>query len=293
MKQRNRARKHIIRILVGKRVGYMVVVKEVLCKSVLSRSGLPSIDYSVNPYRGCEHGCVYCYARFIKRFTGHQEEWGEFVDIKINAPQVLSRELSGVPKGLVTLSTVTDPYQPLEKKYELTRGCLQKLLVYNFPLDILTKSSLVLRDTDLLAKFSERGVGFTITTVDDQVRREFEPRSSPVEERLAALEELHDRGISTYVFLGPMLPYITDVDESLRSMIQAFAKVKVDHVMVDRLNMRWGVWPSVVRFLKEHYPNLLPEYRRIFWSKNDYFEGARRKIVKLCDEYGVKYEFCY
>lgn len=271
----------------------MVVVKEVLCKSVLSRCGIPTIDYAVNPYRGCFHKCLYCYARFIKRFTGHKEDWGEFVDIKINAPQVLARELSRAPKGLVSLSTVTDPYQPLEKKYEMTRKCLEKLLAHRFPLDILTKSSLVLRDLDLLARFSELEVGFTVTTVDDEARRMYEPRSSPVEERLAALEELHDRGISTYVFLGPILPYITDVDGSLRSMIQTFAKVKVYRVVVDRLNLRWGVWPSVMRFLERHYPDLIPEYRRIFWSRNDYFEEVKLKVLRLCHEYDVECEFCY
>jgi len=125
-----------------------MIVKEILCKSVLSKSGISSVDYAVNPYVGCQHGCVYCYARFMKRFTGHGEEWGEFVDVRVNAPQVLTRELSRTAKGVVLLSSVTDPYQPLEKKYELTRKCLQKLLMYQFPITILTKSTLVLRDLD-------------------------------------------------------------------------------------------------------------------------------------------------
>jgi DNA repair photolyase len=271
----------------------MVVVKEVLCKSMLSRSGIPAIDYAVNPYTGCEHKCVYCYARFMKRFTGHQEEWGEFVDVKVNAPQILARELSKKAKGLVYLSSVTDPYQPLEKKYELTRKCLQKLLAHSFPISIQTKSSLVLRDVDMLAKFSECDVGFTITSVDDETRKKCEPCSSPVEERLDALEELHDRNIVTYAFLGPMLPYITDNEESLRTMIQSLSRVKVDYVMVDRLNMRWGVWSSVISFLKQHYSELIPKYKHIFWSKNNHFEKVKFKIFKLCNEYGVRCEFCY
>lgn len=122
----------------GKLARFMVVVKEALCRSMLSRCGIPMIDYAVNPYRGCFHKCLYCYAHFIKRFTGHKEDWGEFVDVKINASQVLARELSKAPKGLVSLSTVTDPYQPLEKKYEMTRKCLEKLLSHRFSLDILT-----------------------------------------------------------------------------------------------------------------------------------------------------------
>jgi len=271
----------------------MITVKEVLCKSMLSRSGIPAIDYAVNPYTGCEHKCVYCYARFMKRFTGHQEEWGEFVDVKMNAPQVLARELSRKAKGLVYLSSVTDPYQPLEKKYELTRKCLQKLVAHSFPISIQTKSSLVLRDIDMLAKFSKCDVGFTVTSIDDETRKKYEPFSSPVEEQLDALEELHDRNIITYAFLGPMLPHITDNEESLRTMIQSLARVKVDYVMVDRLNLRWGVWPSVISFLKQHYSELIPQYKRIFWSKNNYFEKVKFKIFKLCNEYGVRCDFCY
>jgi len=271
----------------------VAVIKEVSCKSVLSRSGILNIDYSVNPYTGCVHKCAYCYARFMKRFTGHQEPWGEFVDVKTNAPQVLSHELSRASKGTVTLSSVTDPYQPLEKKYELTRKCLQKLLLYQFPIVVQTKSSLVLRDIDLLPKFRECEVGFTITTIDDDVRKKFELRASPVEERLAALEEFHDRGISTYAFLGPMLPYVTDSEESLSELIRSFAKARVDSVIVDRLNMRWGVWPSIVRFLKQHYPDLITEYRRIFWSRNDYFEKSKLIITTLSNKYGVDCEFCY
>jgi DNA repair photolyase len=205
----------------------------------------------------------------------------------------LARDLSRTVKGVVMLSSVTDSYQPLEKKYELTRKCLQKLLMHQFPITILTKSSLVLRDLDLLTKFANREVGFTITTIVDDYRKKVEPYSSPVEERLAALEELHEKGVSTYVFLGPILPYITDENENLKNMIIDFVKAKVDYVMVDRLNMRWGVWPSIVRFLKLHYPDMMPTYKRIFWSKNDYFEQVKLKILKLCNEYGIKCELCY
>jgi len=271
----------------------MPVIREILCKSVLSKSGISSVDYAVNPYVGCQHGCVYCYARFMKRFTGHREEWGEFVDVRVNASQVLSRELSKTVKGLVMLSSVTDPYQPLEKKYELTRKCLQKLLIHQFPITILTKSSLVMRDLDILTKFSNREVGFTITTIVDDDRKKFEPYSSPVEERLAALKELHEKGVSTYIFLGPILPHITDKSENLQNMIKNFAKANVDCVVVDRLNMRWGVWPSIVRLLNRNYPDLMPKYKHIFWSKNDYFEHVKFQILKLCNEYRIKCELCY
>lgn len=270
-----------------------MVVKEVLCKSALSPSGIPTIDYALNPYTGCEHKCLYCYARFMKRFTGHQEEWGEFVDVKINVPQVLVRELAKKPRGVVGLSTVTDPYQPLEKKYKLTRQCLQKLLVYRLPVTIQTKSSLVLRDIDLLKQFPACEVGFTITTVDNEVRKKYELRSSQPKERLAALQRLHKEGLRTYAFMGPILPLITDTDENLRNIIQSVADVNVDCLLVDRLNMRWGVWFSVLNFLRQNYPKLIPHYKRIFWSKNNYYVKLKSKILKLCKEYNVNCEFCY
>jgi len=124
----------------------------------------------------------------------------------------------------------------------MTRKCLEKLLTHRFPLDILTKSSLVLRDLDLLAKFSVLKVGFTITTVNHEARRKYEPLSSPMEERLSALEELHSQGISTYAFLGPVLPRIVDVNEGLRNLIHSFAGAKVDRVVVDHLNLCWESW---------------------------------------------------
>jgi DNA repair photolyase len=132
-----------------------------------------------------------------------------------------------------------------------------------------------------------------VTTVDDEVRKKSELRSSPVEERLAALKEFHDRGVSTYAFLGPILPYITDSEADLVHLFEDLAEAKVDHVIVDRLNMRRGVWSSVVRFLDEHYPDLVAEYRRVFWSRNDYFQGLKSNITKLCDRYKLDCEFCF
>ncbi len=165
--------------------------------------------------------------------------------------------------------------------------------MYEFPVVVQTKSSLVLRDIELLAKFPECEVGFTVTTVDDEVRKKSELRSSPVEERLAALNELHNEGVSTFAFLGPILPYITDSEADLVHLFEGLAEAKVDRIIVDRLNMRWGVWSSVVRFLNEHYPDLVAEYRRVFWSRNDYFRRLKSKIMESCDEYELDCEFCF
>ena len=130
-----------------------MVLNEIKAKNILSKSGLPGVDFAINPYVGCLHSCVYCYARFIKKFTKHKEPWGEFCDIRINAPELLKKEVGKIPSNSsIFISSVTDPYQPLEKKYQLTRKILEILAGYNFKVSILTKSNLVLRDLDILKR---------------------------------------------------------------------------------------------------------------------------------------------
>jgi DNA repair photolyase len=206
-----------------------MVIKEVHAKSILSKSGIPGADYCINAYTGCSHACVYCYATFMKKYSGHAEEWGKFVDVKINAPEVLRRQMKRAARGNVMLSSVTDAYQPLEAKYRLTRQCLEILLEHQFTVDILTKSPLVLRDIDIIKEFRDIDVGITITTDDDRMRRIFEPNAPPLEARLNALKTLKEKGISTYVFIGPMLPMDP---EALSAKIGRYA----DSVLMSRMN---------------------------------------------------------
>jgi len=159
-----------------------MIVKEVYAKTILSKSKV--FDYTINPYIGCEHGCTYCYARFMKRFTGHKEEWGRFVDVKINATSLLQGEIKKKRAGRVWISGTCDPYQPLEKKYELTKRCLEILSKHDWPVAIQTKSPLVLHDAELLRKFNDIEVGLTITTADENIRKIFELNSPPIKEGL-------------------------------------------------------------------------------------------------------------
>jgi len=130
-----------------------VETRQIEAKSILSKSGIGGISYCVNPYVGCSHGCVYCYASFMKRFTGHREPWGSFVDVKVNAPQLLEKQTRKTRDGVIILSSVTDPYQPAEARCRVTRGCLEALAGKPFRVEVLTKSPLVLRDIDLLKTF--------------------------------------------------------------------------------------------------------------------------------------------
>jgi DNA repair photolyase len=204
-----------------------LIVKKIKVKSVLTRSGIPGVDYCINPYVGCFHGCRYCYATFMKRFTGHTEAWGSFVDVKINAPEVLQRQLQRKKKGRVMISSVTDAYQPIEARYKLTRKCLEVLLEHQFPVDILTKSPLVLRDMDLIKEFKDIEVGVTITTNDEKIRKIFEPKAPSITARINTLKKLHNNGINTYAFIGPVLPM--NPEALLERMIS-----HVDSIIIDR-----------------------------------------------------------
>ncbi len=206
-------------------------VREVFAKTVLTKTAISGFDYCLNPYVGCGHGCRYCYASFMKRFTNHKEPWGEFVDVKINAPHLLKRQLKRAKKGIVSLSTVTDPYQPLEKKYQLTRGCLEALLEFQFPVNLLTRSPLCLRDIELFKKFNEIEVGLSITTDDERMRKIFEPHSPPIPSRVRTLEVLRKEGIKTYAFIGPMLPLHPG---RMVSMLNGV----VNEVLIDRMNYK-------------------------------------------------------
>jgi DNA repair photolyase len=172
-----------------------VSVGEVMTKTLLSKSGIPGADYCVNPYTGCTHGCIYCCATFMKKYSGHLEDWGTFVDAKVNAPDVLARQLRRASRGTVILSSVTDPYQPVEEVYRLARECLETLRRHQWPVEVLTKSPLVLRDMDVLRAFDDIDVGLTVTTDDEKIREVFEPGAPPIADRIEALRTLHRHGI--------------------------------------------------------------------------------------------------
>ncbi len=209
-----------------------MIVKEVAAKSILSASKI--FPYVINPYTGCAHACSYCYASFMKRFTGHTEPWGEFVDVKINAAELLAKEILRKKMDRVWVSGVCDPYQPLEAKYQLTRRCLEILASHGWPVCIQTRSPLVTRDIDILKSGRHWEVGMSITTADDEMRKLFEPKAPPIKARLEALEKLHQAGIRTFAMIAPMLPG----SENLADLLTG----KVDKVILDRMNYTHSTW---------------------------------------------------
>lgn len=246
----------------------MAAIREVPAKSILSRSGIS--DYSVNCYTGCTHACIYCYARYMKRFSGHEEPWGHFVDAKINAPEILAREITRRKPGRVFVSSVCDAYQLLEKRYELTRRCLKILIDTGFYPAILTKSKLVTRDFDILKGHDNCEVGCTLTTMDERLRFRIELSASPTRERIAALEEASSQGIKISTFLGPFMPGLSDSDEALDTLVSAIAHLPLTHILADKLNPKPGLWNVMLPFLKRYHPELIEMYRKLFFDKDEY-----------------------
>ena len=235
-----------------------LIVQEVRAKSILSRSKI--YRYVVNPYTGCQHGCSYCYARFMKRVTGHREPWGDFVDVKVNAPELLRNEIRRKSRGRVWISGVCDPYQPLEEKYRLTRQCLAILVENEWPVIIQTRSPLVLRDLDIIREAGDIEVGLSITTADDDIRKLFEPHAPPIPDRIQALDELHRAGIRTYAMIAPVLPGA----ERLAGLLTG----KVDYVLIDRMNYHYAD-----RIYRKHG---LEEY-----LSDDYYTKVRQTLESI------------
>ena len=242
-----------------------MLIKEIQSKTILSVSKV--YPYVINPYTGCQHGCLYCYAHFMKRFTGHKEPWGTFVDIKVNAPDLLRQEITRKRVARVWVSGVCDPYQPLEAKYRLTRQCLEILAYNDWPVIIQTRSPLVLRDLDILKKGRDFEVGFSITTADDSIRRLFEPHAPPIRERLRALDELHRAGIRTYVMIAPMLPDAESLAEILAG--------KVDYVRLDRMNYHYADW-------------VYRKYGLVDKMNDDYFSRTERNLSSTFANSGIR-----
>ncbi|EMR74088.1 DNA repair photolyase [Thermoplasmatales archaeon SCGC AB-539-N05] len=250
-------------------------ITEIKCKAALSKSNLPGLDYSLNPYRGCQHSCAYCYVPNILRVK--REDWGNFVNIKTNIPNILTNELRKKKPGVIAISTVTDPYQPVEKKYRLTRYCLEQLLRYDFPVHIQTKSKLILRDIDLISKLKDAEVMFSIGTLNDSERKKVEPFTPSIKERLDAMSEFSNIGIDTSVFFGPIYPTIKI--EDISQIVDKFIKHGAKEIMIDKFNLKPGIWENIQKSFPYHKQLIKDQvfYQKIF---NETLKACKEKKVK-------------
>ena len=260
-------------------------IKEIKAKSIIVKSNLPDSDFVINPYTGCGHSCLYCYARFMKRFTNHSEPWGNFVDVKINAPELIPENTEKYRNKTMVIGSVTDSYQPLEKKYKLTRQILEKLISLQPRLNIITKSDIILRDIDLLKQFDNCIIAVSASFIDNRIRRELEPGSISTKRRLDVLRELHEAGLQTVLFVSPIFPEVSDW-----ATLIDLSKDFVDEYWFENLNLYSSIKNNVYEFLRKHNPDLIPKYREIYSTNSHYWSETESKIKNYCDKNKLKYK---
>ncbi|MFX0057919.1 MAG: radical SAM protein [Candidatus Hodarchaeota archaeon] len=252
-------------------------------KNIITKSNIPEIDYVINPYVGCQHGCIYCYAEFMIRFTGHKgDKWGQFLDIKtFDLSKMKPQRYNG---KRILLSSVTDPYIPLELKYQNTRKILESLIGTKAEISILTKSKFVTRDIDLFKQFENLEIGISISTLDDDFSKIIEKGASRPFERLEALKEIHANGIQTYTFISPFFPHITDYKAIIEETIDY-----TDSFMFENLNYRPHNVPRILTIIENYYPNLLPIYKE-FRNEHSNWDIIESEIREYCKEKNLVYK---
>ena len=253
--------------------------------------------WGINTYRGCEHNCTYCNARYTHEYLGLPT--GEFaykIMVKDNAAEALDKELSREKwnkKWTVNMATVTDPYQPAERKFKITREVLKVFLKHHNALMVTTKSDLILRDLDILTNIAKTGflnVVITIPILDEDLRKKIEPKAASIQKRLEVVQKIHDAGITVGVTSIPLFPYISDSEEDIEKLIKTLSENGADYVIINMLNFREEARDRVMKFIKNDYPDLISEYGELYktnYCDKEYAKVVRKHANKLIKKYGV------
>ncbi len=297
--------------------GHLIEFRAMRARSILNRSVSKrnlSLEWSINPYRGCEFGCKYCYARYTHEFlqpervaevpTGRYEApeqpWAKAFEhniyLKENAAWLLEQELGRIdPRQEIALGTATDPYQPIERRAGLTRSLLEVFSRRSgYRLGIITKSNLIVRDIDLLRRIAERNtlvVHLTITTTDAVLARKLEPRAPRPDLRFEAVRKLRAEGITAGILCSPLLPGINDADAAIDRVAQAAARSEASFLAAHSLFLKSCSRPTWMSFVREHFPHLAGDYDRRF-ATQDFADGAYRRrmaevLRKVCERHGL------
>lgn len=257
---------------------------EVKATTALPRSNLPGLDYALNPYVGCEHDCVYCFAPDVL----HKDvtKWGKEIGVRSNLPKLLAKEIKN-KRGVIGIGTVTDPYQPLEKSCLITRKCLMEIVRHDNPISVLTKSDLVVRDIELIGETKSPEVGITITSVDDRISQAFEPGATLPSKRLEALRQLTASGLNTYAMVGPVLPMLSERD--FYELVRSIANTGTKRIMIDRMRYRPGMEETIS---KMPLMQTEPYHARFQEALADRDQAVRieRVIAVSCAESSIKVE---
>jgi DNA repair photolyase len=292
------------------------MMNEIRVKSILNkhkrRDDWFLDDYSVNPYEGCSFNCIYCYIRGSK----YGENMAKTLSAKVNSPQLLGKQLSRRARkgeyGIIAFSSSTEPYMPIEEKLKLTRKLLEIILKYKFPVHILTKSKLVLRDLDLLKEIDKNAVlpsdlkpklkhgaiiSFSISTLDEKLAKILEPGAPAPRERLETMKKCREEGFLTGVCYIPTLPFISDAEEQLDEMIKTAKDYGADYVLVGALTL-FGNGPAdcktlYYKFLERYFPELIPKYKSLFKNSfqptKEYQKELQERSIRICNKYKIKH----
>jgi DNA repair photolyase len=256
-------------------------IQEVSVEHVLRPDPLPDVDYSFNPYVGCFHSCAFCYSPRLLQLD--RSAWGSSVIVKRNAATVLAREVRRMTRGLVMVSTATDPYQFVEGKYRITRHALEVLLRVQWPISVLSRSPLMVRDIDLFTRFDSIEAGMSVPTLDDRARALLEPWAPPIDARLRCLGTLADAGLKTFVSFAPAYPPTGGVTPE--AIAGAFAAHGVGEVFTRTLDARWGVRDAILPRLRG--TEIGPDLARI--SDRQYMASFLQAVAEECEARGVRF----
>lgn len=256
-------------------------IREATVEHVLRPDPLPEVDYSFNPYVGCFHACQFCYVPRLLQID--RSTWGTTLVVKRNAATVLAREVRKLPRGLVMISTATDPYQYVEGKYRITRHALEVLLRAQWPVSVLSRSPLMVRDLDLFTRFDEIDVGMSVPTLDDRARALLEPWAPPIEARLRCLQHLAEAGLETFVSFAPAYP--PTGGETPESIAAEFAARGVTAVFTRTLDGRWGAREAILDRLRTS--DIGPQLARI--SDPGYLESFLGDLARSCRSHGIRF----
>ena len=272
--------------------------QEVTCLSALNPvQGMP-FNWTLNPYRGCTHGCHYCFARrYQTQFElGPGDHFSSVIFVKTNLVEVLRKELDKPSwhREQVALGTATDPYQPIEGHYRLTRHALEALLVARTPIGLVTKGPMVVRDADLLADLGRRAgctVYMSVPTVNEDAWRALEPGTAPPLQRLRAVRQLRDAGVNAGVLMAPVVPGFTTQSSRLEATVKAIADHGAAFMGANLLYLKGGTKDHFMGFLRQQFPHLVESYDRLYagaYARHDYVTSVRGMIDLLQQRYAVR-----
>ena len=273
--------------------------REEPCRSALNRvQGMP-FGWSLNPYMGCAHLCTFCYVRAFERRADRpsDDRYGRSIRVKTNVADVLRRELSRASweREIVAIGAATDPYQPAEGRYRLTRACLEVLAEHSNPVRIITRGPMIVRDVDVLARLAARAslaVTFSVPTIDDEIWRRTEPGTAPPRQRLHALRVLVDAGIEANVGMAPILPGLSDKPELLADVVRAAREAGATDVWANLLHLQPGTKEHFLAALERDWPELLPRYEELY-RRSGYLakadsEPTRDAVRELVRTHGIR-----